>query len=161
MVELLPTFTYLTLAFGSPSRLLLQEQSNARGFPSGKACARHYTQGSATLRPGRNNSAPSVAAKAIRTHVSLYSFYMSESAKFSLLYLILPYPSIIYIILYPLYSLWDPLVTLSKYIRVWSSFEEFIETNLMVQSKFNLDFWFVSYNTFFLGLASGACHCAL
>jgi hypothetical protein len=27
-------------------------------------------------------------------------------------------------------------------------FEGFIETNLMVQSKFNLDFWFVSYNIF-------------
>jgi hypothetical protein len=26
----------------------------------------------------------------------------------------------------------------------------------MVQSKFNLDFWFVSYNIFFLCLASGA-----
>jgi hypothetical protein len=32
---------------------------------------------------------------------------------------------------------------------VWSSFEGFIETNLMVQSKFNLNFWFVSYNIFF------------
>jgi hypothetical protein len=31
---------------------------------------------------------------------------------------------------------------------VWSSFEEFIETNLMVQSKFNFVFWFVSYNDF-------------
>jgi hypothetical protein len=31
---------------------------------------------------------------------------------------------------------------------VRSSFEEFIETNLMVQSKFNLVFWFVSYNIF-------------
>jgi hypothetical protein len=65
------------------------------------------------------------------------------------LYLILPHPSIIYIIIYPLYPLWDPLITLSKYIHVWSSFKGFIETNLMVQSKFNLDFWFVSYNIFF------------
>jgi hypothetical protein len=32
---------------------------------------------------------------------------------------------------------------------VRSSFEEFIETNLMVQSEFNLIFWFVSYNIFF------------
>jgi hypothetical protein len=29
-----------------------------------------------------------------------------------------------------------------------SSFEEFIETNLMVQSEFNLVSWFVSYNIF-------------
>jgi hypothetical protein len=47
-----------------------------------------------------------------------------------------------------LYSLWGPLVTLSKYIHVRSSFKVFIETNLMVQSKFNLVFWFVSYNIF-------------
>jgi hypothetical protein len=40
------------------------------------------------------------------------------------------------------------LVTLFKYIHVRSSFEEFIETNLMVQSKFNLGFWFVRYNIF-------------
>jgi hypothetical protein len=39
-------------------------------------------------------------------------------------------------------------IVVSKYIHVWSSFEEFIEMNLMVQSKFNLDFWFVSYNIF-------------
>jgi hypothetical protein len=44
--------------------------------------------------------------------------YMSYSATFSPPYLILPYPSILYIILYPLYPLWDPLITLSKYIRV-------------------------------------------
>jgi hypothetical protein len=43
---------------------------------------------------------------------------------------------------------WGPLITLSKYIHVRSSFEEFIETNLMVQSEFNLVFWFVSYNIF-------------
>jgi hypothetical protein len=48
-----------------------------------------------------------------------------------------PYPSILYIILYPP---WDPLVTLSKYIYVTSCFEVFIETNLMVQSEFNLVF---------------------
>jgi hypothetical protein len=59
-----------------------------------------------------------------------------------------PAPIILYIILYPLHPLWDPLITLSKYIHVWSSFKGFIETNLMVQSKFNLDFWFVSYNIF-------------
>jgi hypothetical protein len=40
------------------------------------------------------------------------------------------------------------LVTLSKYIHVTSCFEVFIEMNLMVQSKFNLVFWFVSYNIF-------------
>jgi hypothetical protein len=34
---------------------------------------------------------------------------------------------------------------------VRSSFEEFIETNLIVQSEFNLVFWFVSYNIFLLG----------
>jgi hypothetical protein len=59
-----------------------------------------------------------------------------------------PHPSILYIIIYPLYPLWDSLVTLCKYIHVWSSFEGFIETNLMVKSKFNLDFWFVSYSIF-------------
>jgi hypothetical protein len=32
---------------------------------------------------------------------------------------------------------------------MWSSFEGFIETNLMVPSKFNLNFWFVSYSIFF------------
>jgi hypothetical protein len=53
--------------------------------------------------------------------------------------------------LYILYPLWDPLVTLSKYIHVWFSFEGFIETNLTVKSKFNLDFWFVSYNIFYYG----------
>jgi hypothetical protein len=43
---------------------------------------------------------------------------------------------------YPLSTLstMGPTVTLSKYIHVWSSFEGFIETNLMVRSKFNLDF---------------------
>jgi hypothetical protein len=39
---------------------------------------------------------------------------------------------------------------------VKSSFEEFIETNLMVQSEFNLIFWFVSYNIFLLQRNSGA-----
>jgi hypothetical protein len=34
------------------------------------------------------------------------------------------------------------------------SFEEFIETNLMVQSEFNLAFWFVSYNIFLLVAAA-------
>jgi hypothetical protein len=29
-----------------------------------------------------------------------------------------------------------------------SSFEEFIETNLMVQLEFDLSFWFVSYRIF-------------
>jgi hypothetical protein len=38
---------------------------------------------------------------------------------------------------------------------VGSSFEEFIETNLMVQSEFNLTFWFVSYNIFLLVVAAG------
>jgi hypothetical protein len=62
-------------------------------------------------------------------------------------YTVFPYPSILYIILY---LLWDPLVTLSKYIHVTSCFEVFIETNLMVQSKFNLVFWFESYSIFFI-----------
>jgi hypothetical protein len=48
------------------------------------------------------------------------------------------------------YPLWGPLVTLSKYIHVRSSFKVFIETDLMVQSKFNLVFWFVSYNIFYM-----------
>jgi hypothetical protein len=56
-----------------------------------------------------------------------------------------PAPSILYIILYPLLG---PLVTLSKYIHVRSSFKEFIGMNLMVQSEFNLSFWFVNYNIF-------------
>jgi hypothetical protein len=51
-------------------------------------------------------------------------------------------------LLYLLYPLWDTLVTLSKYIHVWSSSKGFIETDLMVQSKSNLDFWFVSYSIF-------------
>jgi hypothetical protein len=38
---------------------------------------------------------------------------------------------------------------------VGSSFEEFTETNLMVQSEFNLAFWFVSYNIFLLVAARG------
>jgi hypothetical protein len=42
----------------------------------------------------------------------------SAQQDFFPLYLILPHPSILYIILYPLYSLWDPLITLSKYIHV-------------------------------------------
>jgi hypothetical protein len=57
--------------------------------------------------------------------------------------------------IYPLYHSLSILSTVGStchfiqiYIHVWSSFEEFIETNLMVQSKFNLDFWFVSYNIF-------------
>jgi hypothetical protein len=33
---------------------------------------------------------------------------------------------------------------------VRSSFEAFIETKLMVQSEFNLIFWFVSYNIFLM-----------
>jgi hypothetical protein len=50
--------------------------------------------------------------------------------------------------LYHPLSIVGPLVTLSKYIHVRSSFEEFIETNLLVQSEFNLIFWFMSYNIF-------------
>jgi hypothetical protein len=48
-----------------------------------------------------------------------------------------PHLSILCITLYPL---WDPLVTLSKYIHVTSCFKIFIKTNLMVQSKFNCVF---------------------
>jgi hypothetical protein len=33
---------------------------------------------------------------------------------------------------------------------VRSSFEEFIETKLTVQSEFNLVFWFMSYNSFLI-----------
>jgi hypothetical protein len=54
-------------------------------------------------------------------------------------------------LIHPLYhpsSTVGLLVTLSKYIYVRSSFEKFIKTNLMVQSKFNLGFWFVKYNIF-------------
>jgi hypothetical protein len=56
-------------------------------------------------------------------------------------------------LIHPLYhplSTVGPLVTLSKYIQVRSCFEEFIETNLMVQLEFNLVFWFMSYITFFI-----------
>jgi hypothetical protein len=38
---------------------------------------------------------------------------------------------------------------------VTSCFEVFIATNLMVQSKFNLVFWPVSYNIFFIVLQVG------
>jgi hypothetical protein len=82
---------------------------------------------------------------AICTHEPLYSSFMYSSHQDFFLYLILPHPSILYIILY---SLWGPLVTLSKYIHVTSYFEVFIETNLMIQSKFNLVLWFTSYNIF-------------
>jgi hypothetical protein len=51
--------------------------------------------------------------------------------------------------------LWGSLVTLSKYIHVTSCFEVFIETNLMVQSEFNLVFLFASYNIFLLVEAVG------
>jgi hypothetical protein len=71
-----------------------------------------------------------------------YPLYILSS-RFYPLYSFLPHPSIIYIILYPL---WDLLVTLSKYIHMRSCFKGFIKTNLVVQSKFNLVFWFVSYN---------------
>jgi hypothetical protein len=53
--------------------------------------------------------------KTTRTHTPMQH---PVSARFSPLYLILPHLSIIYIILYPLYPLWDPLITLSKYIHV-------------------------------------------
>jgi hypothetical protein len=62
---------------------------------------------------------------------------LSKSRRFSHLYLFLPHSSILYIIIY---LLWSSLITLSKYIHVRFSFEGFIETNLMVQSKFNLGF---------------------
>jgi hypothetical protein len=57
------------------------------------------------------------------------------------------FPASIHPLYHPL-SIVGPLITLSKYIHVTSCFEVFIETNLMVQSKFNLVFWFVSYNIF-------------
>jgi hypothetical protein len=89
------------------------------------------------------------ASEAIRTRHPLNSSSKrnipSWSSKFHPLYQFLPHSSILYIILYPL---WGPLITLSKYIHVKSSFEGFIATNLMVQSKFNFAFWFVSYNIF-------------
>jgi hypothetical protein len=50
---------------------------------------------------------------------------------------ILIYPVSIHHLYHPLSTV-GPLVTLSKYIHVRSSFEEFIETNLMVQLEFNL-----------------------
>jgi hypothetical protein len=63
--------------------------------------------------------------------------------------------SILCIILHPLWSL---LITLSKYIHVRSSFEEFIKTNSMVQSKFYLGFWFVRYNIFLFKNEVGPCY---
>jgi hypothetical protein len=54
-------------------------------------------------------------------------------------YKIYSFPALIHP-LYHLHPLWGPLITLSKYIHVGSSFEEFIETNLMVQLEFNLIF---------------------
>jgi hypothetical protein len=68
-------------------------------------------------------------------------FYLSHHKIYSFSVLIHP--------LYHLHPLWGPFITLSKYIHVGSSFEEFIETKLMVQSEFNLAFGFVSYNIFF------------
>ena len=41
---------------------------------------------------------------------------------------------------------WIP--TLSKYIHVWSCFEEFLARNTMVQSDFNYDTWFRCYDFF-------------
>jgi hypothetical protein len=55
-------------------------------------------------------------------------------------------------LIHPLYhplSTVGPLVTLSKYIHVRSSFKRFIETNLIMQSEFNLMFWFLNYNIFY------------
>jgi hypothetical protein len=57
-----------------------------------------------------------------------------------------------------IHPLYHPLSTLST-VRLTYHFylnismrdlvlKDFIETNLMVQSKFNLDFWFVSYSIF-------------
>jgi hypothetical protein len=72
---------------------------------------------------------------------SIFILYVCLSQQdFFSLYSILLHLSILYIILYPLHPLCDPLVILSKYIHMWSSFEGFIETNLMVRSKFNLNF---------------------
>jgi hypothetical protein len=87
-------------------------------------------------------------AKTIRTHdLYIHPLYVLVS---KILSSILNSPAPIHPLYHPLslYPLWDPLVTLSKYIHVWSSFKGFIETNLMVKSKFNLDFWFVSYSIF-------------
>jgi hypothetical protein len=57
------------------------------------------------------------------------------------------FPASIHPLYHPLSTV-GQFITLSKYIHVTSCFEVFIETNLMVQSKFNLVFWFVSYNIF-------------
>jgi hypothetical protein len=48
--------------------------------------------------------------------------------------------------LVPIHPLYHPLSTVGPTYHF--SFEGLIETNLMVQSKFNLDFWFVSYIIF-------------
>jgi hypothetical protein len=82
------------------------------------------------------------ARKPIRTHGPLYSFYIHPSHQDSFLYIqfFRTHQSSIHC--------GGSLITLSKYIHVRSCFEEFIETNLMVQSEFHLDFWFVSYSIF-------------
>jgi hypothetical protein len=46
----------------------------------------------------------------------IYPLYIVSKILFSILNSLAPY--ILYIIPYPLYLLWDPLVTLSKYIHV-------------------------------------------
>jgi hypothetical protein len=76
-------------------------------------------------------------------YLSLKKYFILVTTK----YIVSPHSSIVYIIIHLLYS---PLITLSKYIHMGSSFEEFIETNLIVQSEFNLVFWFMSYNIFFI-----------
>jgi hypothetical protein len=98
----------------------------------------------------------------IRTHGPLYSSSIRPSQQDSLLYTQFSrtHPSSISSSIHSIHC-GDPLITLSKYIHVWSSFEGFIKTNLMMQSKFNLNFWFVSYSIFSLCLASGARHCPI
>jgi hypothetical protein len=78
--------------------------------------------------------------KAIRTHGPLYSSSICPSQHDFLLYTQFSHTHLSSISS-SIHSnhCEDTLVTLSKYIHVLSSFEGFIETNLMVQSKFNLD----------------------
>jgi hypothetical protein len=80
---------------------------------------------------------PLLAGQSTYLFILYITLYTSWSSRFSSLYSILSHSSIICIILY---LLWGPLATLSKYIHMRSCFEGFIETNLMVQLKFNLMF---------------------
>jgi hypothetical protein len=89
----------------------------------------------------RPRSLADARIKAIRTHRPLNPSSIRPSHQDSSLYTsFFRIHYHLYLILYTNYQQWGPLVSLSKYIHVRSSFEGFIKTNLMVQSEFNLIF---------------------